>query len=218
MDDMSSRFCNSGSDWPITTSESADAVLPHACNSGESRAMDCCTRCNFPRTQGVWHTGGVPDLIRLYPPLSTSIYKNSPGRNQQPNSDGQEEDAIFTGNTVLGHGTSEVELLGTWKTSLRAMGSHERKIGYPAHGEVIRDLPARSSGELDQKAKREAHVVQTRTRIKRQEQGRQGRGKGSVTLPQMVAATYGKNLVEQVRTMALEPFTVQVLTKLAEDG
>ncbi|KAJ5546949.1 hypothetical protein N7494_004534 [Penicillium frequentans] len=191
------------------------------------------------------HTGGVPDLIRLYPHLSTSVYKHSPGRNQQPILDGQvfeiegatiravhtpghshdhmcfilqEEDAMFTGDNVLGHGTSAVELLGTWMTSLQVMGSHERKIGYPAHGEVIQNLPAKISGELDQKAKREARVVQTLTRIKRQEQGSQGRGKGSVTIPQLVAAMYGKDLDEQVRTMALEPFTSEVLTKLAEDG
>lgn len=35
------------------------------------------------------HTGGVPDLLRLYPELKSSIYKNLPGKTQQPIYDGQ---------------------------------------------------------------------------------------------------------------------------------
>jgi hypothetical protein len=35
------------------------------------------------------HTGGVPDLLRLYPELGGSIYKNLPSKTQQPIYDGQ---------------------------------------------------------------------------------------------------------------------------------
>ena len=79
------------------------------------------------------HTFGVPDLIRMYPPLSSSIYKHTPSKTQQPITDGQvlrvegttiraahtlghshdhmcfvleEEHAMFTGDAVLGHGTA----------------------------------------------------------------------------------------------------------------
>jgi beta-lactamase superfamily II metal-dependent hydrolase len=34
------------------------------------------------------HTGGVPDLLRMYPDLEKSIYKNMPNKTQQPIPDG----------------------------------------------------------------------------------------------------------------------------------
>jgi glyoxylase-like metal-dependent hydrolase (beta-lactamase superfamily II) len=190
------------------------------------------------------HTGGVPDLLRLYPYLSTSIYKHSPGKGQKPIEDGQtfsvegatiravhspghshdhmcfileEENAMFTGDNVLGHGTAAVELLSTWMSSLRTMQSHNCAVGYPAHGEVIANLPAKIAGELAQKARREQQVLQTLNRIRGEEKS-MGRGKGSVTVKQLVTAMHGGELDEQVRTMALEPFMDEVLRKLAEDG
>lgn len=126
------------------------------------------------------HTGGVPDLIRLYPHLSESIFKNGPDRGQQPIMDGQvfrvegatvravhstghsydhicfileEENAMFTGDNVLGHGTSAVELLGTWMASLQLMDSYHCERGYPAHRDIIPDLSAKIAGELGQKAR-----------------------------------------------------------------
>jgi glyoxylase-like metal-dependent hydrolase (beta-lactamase superfamily II) len=190
------------------------------------------------------HTGGVKDLIRLYPYLSNSIYKHSPDKGQKPIADGQvfkvdgatiravhapghshdhicfileEENAMFTGDNVLGHGTAAVELLSTWMSSLRTMQSHHCTIGYPAHGEVIADLPAKISGELAQKERRERQVLQTLNRVKGQEMSA-GRGKGSVTVKQLVTAMHGNGIDEQVREMALEPFMDEVLRKLAEDG
>lgn len=92
------------------------------------------------------HTGGIPDLIHLYPSLSSSIYKHTPSQTQQPITDGQvfrvegatiravhtpghlhdhmcfvleEEQAMFTGDAVLGHGTAAVEHLRTWMDTLR---------------------------------------------------------------------------------------------------
>ena len=129
----------------------------------------------------------------------------------------EEENAMFTGDNVLGHGTAAVELLGTWMSSLRVMQSHSCAIGYPAHGEVINDLPGKISGELAQKARRERQVLQTLDRIKDKEKSL-GHGKGSVTVKQLVTAMHGNELDEQVREMALEPFMDEVLRKLAEDG
>lgn len=190
------------------------------------------------------HTGGVPDLIRLCPHLSASIFKHSPGHGQQPIVDGQvfqvegatvramhspghshdhmcfileEENAMFTGDNVLGHGTSAVELLGTWMASLRLMQSSRCRIGYPAHGAVIANLPAKISLELDQKERREARVLQTLTRNKKEEQSK-GRSKGTMTVQELVTAMHGNGLDDQVRTMALEPFINEVLGKLAGDG
>ncbi|KAJ5698550.1 hypothetical protein N7462_000555 [Penicillium macrosclerotiorum] len=189
------------------------------------------------------HTGGVSDLIRLYPDLSESIFKNTPGKGQQPITDGQvfqvegatiralhspghshdhmcfileEENAIFTGDNVLGHGTSAVEFLGTWMASLRLMNSYKCQLGYPAHGEKIVDLPAKISAELDQKVRREARILRTLKRMKEEEQNK-GRGKGSVTIRELVTAMHGEDLDEEVRKMALEPLINEVLVKLAED-
>ena len=120
---------------------------------------------------------------------------------------------MFTGDNVLGHGTAAVEQLSTWMESLRVMQKHECKIGYPAHGMVIRNLPVKIKSELASKTRRETQVLQTLTKIKRDE----GRGKGSVTVKQLVTAMHGDQLDEEVRKMAIEPFMEEVLRKLAED-
>lgn len=186
------------------------------------------------------HSGGVPDLLRLYPDLSNSIYKHTPSRVQQPIVDGQvfsvegatvravhapghshdhmcfileEENAMFTGDNVLGHGTAAVEQLSTWMDSLRIMQSHNCAIGYPAHGTVIPNLAAKINTELASKTRREVQVLQTLTKIKKSA----GRGKGSVTVKQLVTAMHGDELDDQVREMAIEPFMEEVLRKLAED-
>ncbi|EAL89338.1 metallo-beta-lactamase type thioesterase tpcB [Aspergillus fumigatus Af293] len=190
------------------------------------------------------HTGGVPDLLRMYPDLSDSIYKHTPGKGQKPISDGQtfrvegatvravhtpghshdhmcfileEENAMFTGDNVLGHGSSAVEVLSTWMSSLRMMQSLRCAVGYPAHGAVIRDLPSKLDLELTQKARREDRVVETLKQMKTETQRNGARGKGSVTVQQLVTAMHGHDLDEQVRTMALEPFVDEVLRKLAQD-
>lgn len=120
---------------------------------------------------------------------------------------------MFTGDNVLGHGTAAVEQLSTWMESLRIMQSHNCAIGYPAHGIVIQNLRDKIKGELASKVKREAQVLQALTKIKRSAV----RGKGSVTVKQLVTAMHGDQLDSQVREMAVEPFTEEVLRKLAED-
>ena len=184
--------------------------------------------------------GGVPDLIRLYPELSGSIYKHTPSKTQQPIIDGQiftvegatvravhapghshdhmcfileEENAMFTGDNILGHGTAAVEELSTWMQSLRIMQSHDCVIGYPAHGMVVPNLAGKIKSELASKTRRETQVLQALTKVKRSE----GRGKGSVTVKQLVEAMHGDRLDTEVRELAIEPFMEEVLRKLAED-
>lgn len=192
------------------------------------------------------HTGGVPDLLRLYPHLSSVIYKHTPGKGQQPIVDGQvfrvegatvravyapghshdhmcfvleEENAMFTGDNVLGHGTAAVEILPTWMQSLRIMASHGCNLGYPAHGEAIRNLPAKISVELEAKERRERKVLDALDRVKREQRRTvSASAKGSVTVKDLVTVMYGDQLDEQVREQAIEPFTAEVLRKLAGDG
>ena len=187
------------------------------------------------------HTGGVPDLIRIYPYLSDSIYKHSPSKSQRPIADGQvfkvdgatiravhspghshdhmcfileEENAMFTGDNIVGHGTSAVEQLSTWMNSLQVMQLHNCQIGYPAHGIILPNLPAKIERELASKKRRERQVLQGLTSIKRTA----GRGKGSVTVKELVTALHGDELDTEVRQLAVEPFMEEVLRKLAEDG
>ena len=94
------------------------------------------------------------------------------------------------------------------------MESHGCAIGYPAHGAVIRNLPLKIKSELTSKTRRESQVLAALAKAKRNI----GRGKGSVTVKQLVTAMHGDELDDQVREMAVEPFTEEVLKKLAEDG
>ncbi|KAL2139769.1 hypothetical protein VTI28DRAFT_4721 [Corynascus sepedonium] len=190
------------------------------------------------------HTGGVPDLIRLYPDLASGIYKHTPSKFQQPIVDGQvfkvegatvralhspghshdhmcfileEEQAMFTADNILGHGTAAVEHLSLWMETLRLMQSQGCKTGYPAHGAVIADLTAKIDLELAQKVRRERRICKTLKQIKQEEKAAGRRGKGSVTVKQLVETMHG-NLDETIRQRALEPFTEEILRKLAEDG
>ncbi|KAI1328255.1 putative metallo-beta-lactamase domain protein [Xylariaceae sp. FL0255] len=191
------------------------------------------------------HTGGVPDLLRMYPALSKSIYKHTPSKSQQPIVDGQifsvdgatlhavhspghsldhmcfileEENAMFTGDNILGHGTAAVEHLGILMNTWRSMQERGCVKGYPAHGIVINDLPAKISGELAQKERRERQIIKALQAIKKNELTAGGRGKGSVTLQDLVTSIYGSDVDAEVKKLALEPFIEEVLRKLAEDG
>ena len=121
---------------------------------------------------------------------------------------------MFTGDNVLGHGTTAVEELSTWMASLRVMRSHGCAIGYPAHGAVIWNLPGKIDSELSSKTRRETQVLQALTKIK---ESATGRSKGSVTVKELVTVMHGDELDVQVREMAIEPFLEEVLRKLAED-
>ncbi|KAI2613401.1 putative metallo-beta-lactamase domain protein [Hypoxylon sp. NC1633] len=191
------------------------------------------------------HTGGVPDLIRMYPELSSAIYKHTPSRTQQPIKDGQlfrvegatvravhapghshdhmcfileEERALFTGDNVLGHGTAAVEHLSTWMDTLRQMQTHNCLRGYPAHGAVIPDLNAKISIELASKLRRERQVLKALEQFKRAEKNTGSRSNGSVTVKELVKAMHGDGVDAGIRELALEPFTDEVLRKLAHDG
>ncbi|KAL8690938.1 MAG: hypothetical protein Q9218_003731 [Villophora microphyllina] len=192
------------------------------------------------------HTGGVPGLLELYPNLSTGIYKNQPDEGQQPIDDGQiisvegatikavhtpghshdhmsfileEENAMFTGDNVLGHGTSAVEILGEYMETLRRMRDQKCERGYPAHGAVIPNLNSKIQEYLGQKERRERQILKSLKGIKEAERqaGKRG-GKGSTTVKDLVVAVHGEGMDGEVSEKVLEPFTGEVLGKLAGDG
>lgn len=184
------------------------------------------------------HTGGVPNLLQLYPELRSSVYKHTPDSGQQPIADAQlfcvegatvravytpghsedhicfvleEDNAMFTGDNVLGHGTSAVEDLGIFMESLNLMKDQKCKTGHSAHGSVIDDLQGKLNQEIAGKLRRERQVMQTLNRVKTS-------GEKSVTVKDLVLKMYGDNVDPSTRELALEPFMDEVLRKLAGDG
>ena len=184
------------------------------------------------------HSGGAPDIARMYPHVKDHIYKNDPEPDQQDIGNGQvfrvegatvtalhapghsedhmcfileEESAMFTGDNILGTGTTSVEDLGLYTDSLQKMANKECSTGYPAHGQTIHDFPAKVEREIAQKLKREKQVMSTLERLRTE-------GKKSVIVKELVTGMYGDTVDKTTRTLALEPFIDEILRKLASDG
>lgn len=128
----------------------------------------------------------------------------------------EEEDALFTGDNVLGHGYSVVEDLGTYMKSLTYMADQGCAIGYPAHGEKIFDLPRKMRLYIKHKTLRERQIYDALMAHKAKVVKSGGSGKASLTTRELVYCLHGK-VPDDILEMALEPFTMQVLWKLAED-
>lgn len=188
------------------------------------------------------HVGGLPDLVLYDPKLASRIYKNQPDPGQQPIHNGQvfrtqgatiravhtpghavdhmcfvfeEEHALFTGDNVLGHGYSVVEDLGTYMKSLQLMKNQGCALGYPAHGLEIHDLPAKMQECIRHKTLRETQIHTALMAYKHSSKAG-GRGKRSLTIQELVHMIYG-SVPDEAYTQAVEPFTMEVLWKLAED-
>lgn len=184
------------------------------------------------------HTGGVPQLLERYPRLQTAIYKNKPDKGQQVLLDGQafsvdgatlralftpghstdhmcfileEENALFTGDNILGHGFAVVEDLSMFMASLEKTRAQSCVKGYPAHGVIIDNLPTKILLCLGRHHRRERQVIGAL----RAEKVRTG--KGSLTIKELVRNLYG-GVSDEISANALEPSLNETLQKLAEDG
>ncbi|PQE31735.1 metallo-beta-lactamase superfamily protein [Rutstroemia sp. NJR-2017a WRK4] len=131
------------------------------------------------------HVGGIKHLLEHSP--ETSIYKNTPDNGQLDITDGQkfktdgatlraihspghtkdhmalileEEDAMFTGDNVLGHGTAVFEDLATYLSSLDKMKGLFRGKAYPGHGAIIENGPVKIEEYIKHRKERELQVVQ----------------------------------------------------------
>lgn len=131
------------------------------------------------------HQGGIKHLLEYSP--STSIYKNQPDDGQLDIEDGQlfqvegaslkavfspghtrdhmalvleEEDAMFTGDNVLGHGTAVFEDLLVYLKSLEKMRGKFRGRAYPGHGAVLEDGPSKIVEYVKHRQLRENQVIQ----------------------------------------------------------
>ena len=131
------------------------------------------------------HQGGIKDLLEFSP--NTTIFKSQPSEGQLDIADGQsfqvegaslqavfspghtqdhmslilkEEDAMFTGDNVLGHGTAVFEDLLVYLKSLETMRVMFQGRAYPGHGAVIEDGPSKIREYIKHRQEREDQVVQ----------------------------------------------------------
>lgn len=176
------------------------------------------------------HVGGVEDLLRQSP--KTKVYKNQPSAGQINISNGQlfqtegatlrafhcpghtvdhmalvleEEDAMFTGDNVLGEGTAVFEDLSLYLDSLRRMEKEFTGRAYPGHGPVI----------VDGRAKIEEYI---KHRQQREEEGLKllreaGTPRTARDLVKIIYKDYPPNLYD-----AAERGVVQILEKLLKEG
>ncbi|KAI0599669.1 putative metallo-beta-lactamase domain protein [Biscogniauxia sp. FL1348] len=132
------------------------------------------------------HVKGIPHLLELSP--RTAIHKHNPGEGQLDIADGQtfevegatltavhtpghtadhmsfvlrEEDAIFTGDNVLGQRTAVFEDLGLYLGTLARMQGLVSGRAYPGHGPVLPEARAKISEYISHRRQREVQVLQT---------------------------------------------------------
>jgi endoribonuclease LACTB2 len=185
------------------------------------------------------HVNGIPQLLELSP--ETKIYKHEAGNGQLEIADGQvfgaegvtlkavhtpghttdhmsfvfqEEDALFTGDTVLGAGTAVFEDLGSYIDSLEHMRHLFKGRAYPAHGPVIQNGPAKIIEYIRHRQNREEQVVQAlkspnKTASKSEDQ----KEWSSMELVKVIYAEVPENLHQ-----AAEGSVRQVLLKLEKEG
>jgi len=131
------------------------------------------------------HIGGVPHLRDACP--NVVINRFQPDYDQHKIEDGQkfsvegaslravhspghtndhislileEEDAMFTGDNVLGQGTAVFEDLHAYISSLEKMRNMFSGRAYPGHGPVIEDGKARVTEYIQHRQRRESQVIE----------------------------------------------------------
>ncbi|KAK7937383.1 uncharacterized protein PG986_014251 [Apiospora aurea] len=83
----------------------------------------------------------------------------------------QEEDALFTGDNVLGHGTAVFEDLQTYLQSLAKMEGLVAGRGYPGHGAVLPEARAKIAEYISHRHERERQVLKVLGSAKSSEAG-----------------------------------------------
>lgn len=180
------------------------------------------------------HVGGVADVRALSEEVK--VFKNRPDAGQQSIEDGQvfevegarlrafqcpghavdhmalvleDEDAMFTGDNVLGHGTAVFEDLPTYMDSLEHMQHQFAGRAYPGHGAVIDDGKGKIKEYISHRREREDQILD----VLRQRNGVQDEWWGSMEIVKVVYKNYPENLHAPA-----EGGVVQVLRKLEGEG
>ncbi|KAJ8610426.1 hypothetical protein MRB53_038588 [Persea americana] len=120
-----------------------------------------------------------------------------------------EEDAMFTGDNVLGHGTAVFEDLSAYMQSLDQMQKRFNGRAYPGHGEVIDDGRAKIAEYIAHRKKREQEALDVLGRP-------QDNGTSEWSSMDMVKVIY-KGYPESLHLPA-QGSLLQVLKKLESEG
>lgn len=132
----------------------------------------------------------------------------------------EEEDAMFTGDNVLGQGTAVFEDLATYLDSLGKMGGGLfRGRAYPGHGPVVQDGPGRIREYILHRQQREDQITQTLQSSNDQAGGGGGGGGGGKAAwhPMELVKVIYADVPEHLHFPA-QGGVVQVLHKLEKDG
>lgn len=121
-----------------------------------------------------------------------------------------EEDAFFTGDNVLGHGTAVFEDLAAYMDSLERMQHQFAGRAYPAHGEVIEDGPAKIKEYIAHRKEREEQILGV---MKGEHSKDDGEGWMSMSMVKIIYKDYPEDLHKPA-----EGSVVHVLKKLELDG
>jgi len=117
----------------------------------------------------------------------------------------EEEDAMFTGDNVLGHGTAVFEDLATYLDSLARMEKQFIARAYPGHGAAIEDGRGRINEYIEHRRQREEEILQALRQVE-----------GDATPMELVKVVY-KDVPENLHAPAAKG-AVQVLRKLEGEG
>lgn len=199
------------------------------------------------------HLGGVADLLSLCP--KARIHKHDASEGQLHIADAQrfaadgatlrafhcpghtkdhmafvleEENAMFTGDNVLGHGTAVFEDLQMYMTSLKQMRDQFSSRAYPGHGSVIEDGRKRISEYIEHRHQRAREVLSVLAECAKTARATDGVGKGEedaqadslvtgAMSPLEIVKVVYQDVPENLHTPAAGG-VVQILQLLAAEG
>ncbi|TPX09579.1 uncharacterized protein E0L32_009180 [Thyridium curvatum] len=128
----------------------------------------------------------------------------------------REEDAMFTGDNVLGQGTAVFEELAVYLRSLARMKPLFKGRAYPGHGPVLEDGPAKIAEYIHHRAQREEQVLATLQSQRDGEAGAEVANGGTWTAIELVRVIY-RDVREDLHPAA-ERGLLQILDKLEKEG
>ncbi|KAL1956196.1 hypothetical protein VTO42DRAFT_7543 [Malbranchea cinnamomea] len=188
------------------------------------------------------HVMGVSDLREICPDVK--IYKHDPDDDQLEIKDGQvfkvegatltafytpghtadhmaflfeEEDAMFTGDNILGQGTAVFEDLIAYLSSLEKMYSRARGRGYTGHGPVVEDCKGKIMEYLKHRQQRENEVLRVLTYGTLNDSGNSEQSSSRTWAPIDIVKVIYKDIPKELHLSASHGVN-QVLMKLEADG
>ncbi|KAF1936663.1 metallo-beta-lactamase superfamily protein [Clathrospora elynae] len=185
------------------------------------------------------HTGGVPDFIAYDATLENHIHKSHPDPGQNDIEEGQifavegttvkalftpghavdhmcflleEQNALFTGDNVLGHEFTVVEDLTLYLQSLDIVAAQGFIIDYPAHGVEIENLPAKLKQYIRRAREKLIYSVLLDNWLNR---GQNLNTKSGLSTREIVSQIYG-DIPQRLLQSEIGPSTVEILRMLAD--